>query len=198
MFCRFCGAYLLDDSLFCSKCGKSVGRTTHPQFEKISKILRLNTPYPYAAFLVLLVAVWGVWAMAPHGTPFGYGDLKVTLQADRKLDLPDEHLFQQGFSLVVENTGNKVVRDVPVDLGVKINPPQPAEIYATFKGDRLPIMSAGKALPLTVVLSDEIQPGSKRTFLIEGSIDAQPPFNAVYEVRQENSETVLASFAVER
>jgi hypothetical protein len=83
-------------------------------------------------------------------------------------------------------------------LGVKISPPQPAEIYATFKGDRLPIMSHGKALPLTVVLSDEIPPGSKRTFLIEGSIEAQTPFNAVYEVRQENSEAVLASFAVER
>ena len=36
--------------------------------------------------------------------------------------------------------------------------------------------SAGKALPLTVVLSDEIQPGSKRTLLVDGSIQAQTPF----------------------
>jgi hypothetical protein len=198
MFCRFCGAHLLDDSLFCSKCGKSVGRTTHPALERVSKFLRLRTPYPYAVLLVLLVTTWGVWAAMPHGTPFEYADLKVTLRADRKLDLPDEHLFQQGFSLVVENIGKKTVREVPVDLGVKISPPQPAEVHATFKGDRLSIMSRGRALPLTVVLSDEILPGSKRTFLIEGSIEAQTPFNAVYEVRQENSEAVLASFAVER
>jgi hypothetical protein len=158
----------------------------------------LRTPYPYAAFLVLLVAVWGLWAVTPHGAPFDYSALKLTLQADRKLDLPDEHLFQQGFSLVVENTGNKSIREVPVDLAVTLSPPQPAEIYATFQGERLPIMSAGKPLPLTVVLTDEIQPGNKRTFLIEGSIQAQTPFKAVYEVRGENSENILASFAVER
>src|SRR5262245_24555090 len=155
MFCRFCGAHLLDDSLFCSKCGKGVGRKTNPGLEKVSKVLRLRTPYPYAALLVLLVTVWGVWAQMPRGTPFDYADLKLTLQANRKLDLPDEHLFQQGFSLVVENIGKKTVREVSLDLGVKISPPQAAEIYATFKGDRLPLMTHGKALPLTVVLSDE-------------------------------------------
>ena len=53
-------------------------------------------------------------------------------------------------------------------------------------------------MPLTVVLSDEIQPGSKRNFLIDGSIQAQPPFKVTYEIRAENSETVLTNFVVER
>jgi zinc-ribbon domain len=195
MFCRFCGAHLLDDSLFCSKCGKSLGRAVHPRLERISQVLRLRTPYPYAVFLIFLVVGW---ALTPNAAPFDYANLKWTLQADRKLDLPDENLFQQGLSLVLENTGNSAVREVPIEFGAHIEPAQPAEISTTFLGNRLPIMRAGKALPLTVVLSDEIQPGAKRTFLLEGSIQAQTPFRVVYEVRQENSENVLAKFVVER
>jgi len=194
MFCRYCGAHLLDDSVFCSKCGKNLGRG-NPRLEKVSKILRLRTPYPYAIFLVLVVAVW---ALTPHAAPFDYTNLKWTLEANRKLDLPDENLFQQGFSLVLENAGSKAVRDIPVELSARIEPEQSAEIAATFLGTHLPIMERGKSLPLTVVLSDEIQPGGKRNFLIDGSIEARPPFKVTYEIRAENSETVLTNFVVER
>ena len=194
MFCRYCGAHLLDDSVFCSKCGKNLGRG-NPRLEKISKILRLRTPYPYAIFLMLVVAVW---ALTPHAAPFDYTNLKWTLEANRKLDLPDENLFQQGFSLVLENAGSKAVREIPVELSARIEPTQPAEIAATFLGTHLPIMERGKSLPLTVLLSDEIQPGGKRNFLIDGSIQAQPPFKVTYEIRAENSETVLTNFVVER
>jgi len=194
MFCRYCGAHLLDDSVFCSKCGKNLGRG-NPRLEKVSKILRLRTPYPYAIFLVLVVAVW---ALTPHAAPFDYTNLKCTLESNRKLDLPDENLFQQGFSLVLENAGSKAVRDIPVEFSARIEPEQSAEIAATFLGTHLPIMERGKSLPLTVVLSDEIQPGGKRNFLIDGSIEAQPPFKVTYEIRAENSETVLTNFIVER
>jgi hypothetical protein len=194
MFCRYCGAHLLDDSVFCSKCGKNLGRG-NPRLEKVGKILRLRTPYPYAIFLVLVVAVW---ALTPHAAPFDYTNLKWTLEANRKLDLPDENLFQQGFSLILENAGSKAVRDIPVELSARIEPEQSAEIAATFLGTHLPIMERGKSLPLTVVLSDEIQPGGKRNFLIDGSIEAQPPFKVTYEIRAENSETVLTNFIVER
>jgi hypothetical protein len=194
MFCRYCGAHLLDDSVFCSKCGKNLGRG-NPRLEKVSKILRLRTPYPYAIFLVLVVAVW---ALTPHAAPFDYTNLKWTLEANRKLDLPDENLFQQGFSLILENAGSKAVRDIPVELSARIEPEQSAEIAATFLGTHLPIMERGKSLPLTLLLSDEIQPGSKRNFLIDGSIEAQPPFKVTYEIRAENSETVLTNFIVER
>ena len=194
MFCRYCGAHLLDDSVFCSKCGKNLGRG-NPRLEKVSKILRLRTPYPYAIFLILVVAVW---ALTPHAAPFDYTNLKWTLEANRKLDLPAENLFQQGFSLILENAGSKAVRESPVELSARIEPTQPAEIAATFLGTHLPIMERGKSLPLTVLLSDEIQPGGKRNFLIDGSIQAQPPFKVTYEIRAENSETVLTNFVVER
>jgi hypothetical protein len=194
VFCRFCGAHLLDDSVFCSKCGKNLGRG-NPRLEKVSKILRLRTPYPYAIFLILVVAVW---ALTPHAAPFDYTDLKWTLESNRKLDLPDENLFQQGFSLVLENAGSKAVRDIPVEFSARIEPAQSAEIAATFLGTHLPIMERGKSLPLTLVLSDEISPGSKRNFLIDGSIQAQPPFKVTYEIRAENTETVLTNFVVER
>ena len=85
-----------------------------------------------------------------------------------------------------------------MELSARIEPEQPAEIAATFLGTRLPIMERGKSLPLTLLLSDEISPGSKRNFLIEGSIQAQPPFKVTYEIRAENSETVLTNFVVER
>jgi len=194
MFCRFCGAHLLDDSVFCSKCGKNLGRE-NPRLEKITRTLRLRTPYPYAIFLILLVTVW---ALSPHAAPFDYGSLKWTLEANRKLDLPNESLFQQGFSLIVENGGSRAVREIPVDISARIEPPQPAEISATFLGNRLLLMEAGKALPLRVILGDEIHPGSKRNFLIDGSIQAQTPFRVTYEVRAEDTDQVLANFVVER
>ena len=195
MFCRYCGAHLLDDSVFCAKCGKKLGRTVNPRLEKISRVLHLRTPYPYAVFLFLAAAIW---VMTPHAAPVDYSGLKWTLQVDRKLDNPDEKLFQQGFSLVMENTGSKAVKEIPVELRAIIEPRQPAEIAATFLGRRYLIMGAGKSLPLIVILSDEVQPGGKRSFLLEGSIQADPPFKATYEVRQENSATVLASYVVER
>jgi hypothetical protein len=195
MFCRFCGAHLLDDSLFCSKCGKRTGRAENPQWERVSKVLRLRTPYPYAIFLVALVTIW---ALSPHAAPFDYSGLKWTLSENRKLDLPNENLFQQSFSLVLENTGSKAVKDIPVDFRAQIEPPQPADIAATYLGNRLTLMNHGKTVPLTFILSDEVRPGSKRTFLLEGSIQAQPPFKVTYQVREEGSEALLADFVVER
>lgn len=195
MFCRFCGTHLLDDSIFCSKCGKRQGRAESPRVEKVVRILHLRTPFPYA--IVLLLAA-GMWLLAPRGAPFDYSNLKWTLEQNRKLDLPDENLFQQGFSLVLANEGSQAVREVPVELIARIDPPQPAEIAASFLGNRMPIMEHGKPAPLTVILSDEVRPGARRTFLVEGSIQAQPPFKVTYEVREENSDTVLANFVVER
>jgi hypothetical protein len=195
MFCRFCGAHLLDDSVFCSKCGKKLGSAVDPRWEKLSKLLHLRTPFPYAILILLSV---GIWALSPHGAPVDYTGLKWTLEQNRKLDLPDENLFQQGFSLVLENTGGRVVREIPVELSARIDPPQPAEIAATFLGNRLPIMEKGKAMPLVVVLADEVRPGNKRTFLMEGSIEAKAPFKVTYEIREENSATVLTDFVVER
>ena len=195
MFCRFCGAHLLDDSLFCSKCGKKTGRAENPQWDRVSKTLRLRSPYPYAILLVLLVMVW---ALSPHASPVDYSGLKWTLSENRKLDLPAENLFQQSFSLVLENSAGKAVKDIPVDFTARIEPQQPAEIAATYLGNRLTLMNRGKDMPLTLVLSDEVRPGNKRTFLLDGSIQAQPPFKVTYEVREEGTETVLADFVVER
>jgi len=195
MFCRFCGAHLLDDSLFCAKCGKKLGRAVNPRLEKIIRVLHLRTPYPYAIFLFLTAAVW---LLTPHAAPFDYSNLKWTLQVDRKVDIADANLFQQGLSLVLENASMKAVREIPVELRAHIEPPQPAEISATFLGQRLAIVKEGKPLPLTVVLADEVRAGAKRSFLMEGSIQAQPPFKVIYEIREENSETVLANAVVER
>jgi hypothetical protein len=195
MFCRFCGSHLLDDSVFCSKCGKRTGRAENPRLEKAAKVLRLRTPYPYSIMILLLV---GIWAMSPHGPRVDYSNLKWTLEADRKLDLPDENLYQQGFSLILENSGTQPVREIPIDLSVRIEPAQPAEIAASFLGTRLPIMERGKASHLLVVLKDEVRPGAKRAYLLEGSIEAKAPFKVTYEVREEHSDTVLANFVVER
>jgi hypothetical protein len=195
MFCRFCGTHLLDDSIFCAKCGKRQGRAVNPRLEKAAKILRLRTPYPYSILILMLV---GIWAMSPHGTRVDYSSLKWTLEADRKLDLPDENLYQQGFSLIIENAGTQPVREVPIDLTARIEPAQSAEIAASFLGTHLPIMERGKPSHLLVVLKDEVRPGGKRTYLLEGSIEAKPPFKVTYEVREERSDTILANFVVER
>src|SRR5688572_7847300 len=182
MFCRFCGTHLLDDSLFCSKCGKKLRRIENPQWAKVSRVLRLRTPYPYAVLLILLVVVW---AWTPDAVPVDYTGLQLSFEPNRKLDLPNENLFQQGFSLVLENGRSMAVKDIPVDFVARIEPQQPADISVIFQGNRLPIMKSGKALPLTGILSGEVRPGTKRSFLMEGSIEAQPNFKVTYEVLEE-------------
>jgi len=196
-YCRYCGAPIAADSVFCAKCGKRLTHGENPRLEKVMRRFYLRTPYPYAAMLILTVIALG-WAWTPNIPPTDYTALKLSLKFDRDLDIPDDNLFQQGFSLVLENSGVKAVRNVRVDLDARITPPQPAEIVASFLGQKLLIMADGKALPLTIELTDEIPPGAKRSFSMEGSIRAVPPFEATYELRQENSDVVLANYVLQR
>jgi hypothetical protein len=196
IFCRYCGAAIADDSLFCAKCGRKLGRRANPRVEKIVTVLRLRTPYPYAVFLLLVA---GIWLFAPERqAPVDYSSLKWTLRSDRKLDIPDEKLYQEGFSLILENDGPAAVREIPVDFTAKIEPPQRADIEARFLGHRHLVMHGGKVFPLTVVLEDQVPPGKKHTFGVEGSIQAEAPFKVTYEIRERDSKNLLASYVVER
>jgi hypothetical protein len=196
IFCRYCGAAIADDSLFCAKCGRKLARRVNPRLEKVVTVLRLRTPYPYAGLLVLMAALWLFWP-EPQ-VPVDYSGLKWTLKSNRKLDLPDEKLYQEGFSLILENDGSAMVREIPVDFSAKIEPPQSADIEARFLGHRHLVMQHGKAFPLTVILEDQVPPGKKHTFGVEGSIQAEIPFKVTYEIRERDSQNLLASYVVER
>lgn len=198
MFCRYCGSHIADDSLFCAKCGKRLGRKEHPRVDNAVRVLGLKTPYPYFGLLFLLFAFWAFRAMNPFREPVDYSHLKWTLTEDRQLDVVEDNLFQQGFSLVLENTGTSAVREVPVQLLARVEPAKPVEVVATFAGRQLIIAQQGRPLPLVVVLGDQVEPGAKRNFVLEGSIRAEKPFKVTYEVREENSSVILASYVVER
>lgn len=195
MFCRYCGAHIADDSVFCARCGKRLGRRSHPRLEKLVRQLRLNSPYPY--FAVVLIA-FAVYMLRPGEAPVNYSGLKLTLDVERNLDRPEDNLFQQSFSLHVENAGTTVIQRVPVELTARIEPEQPALVTASFRGQQLPILEAGKPSPLVVVLSDQITPGARHHFAMGGMIQAQPPFTVTYEIRGEDSEPLLASYVVQR
>ncbi|MBI4472813.1 MAG: zinc-ribbon domain-containing protein, partial [Acidobacteria bacterium] len=66
MFCRYCGSHIADDSLFCAKCGKRLGKRANPRLEKIVQTLRLKTPYPYFAVLLLVFVGWTIAARKSH------------------------------------------------------------------------------------------------------------------------------------
>src|SRR5262245_44752738 len=83
MFCRYCGAHIAEDSLFCSKCGKRLGKRSHPRIEKTVRVLRLNTPYPYFALMLLLFASYMIGS---RKTRVDYSHLKLTMEAQRNLD----------------------------------------------------------------------------------------------------------------
>lgn len=195
IFCRYCGAQILDDSVFCAKCGKRLGRASHPRLALVAQKLRLKTPYPYFA---LLLALYIGWTTAPRQAAADYSHLNWTLEQDRKIDVPDGNLFQQALSLVVENIGTAAVADIPIELSAKIEPARPSEVVAGFLGRKLIILQQGRPLPLVVVLADKVEPGSKRRYFLEGSITAEPPFKVTYEVRAEDQDEVLASFVVEQ
>ena len=92
-------------------------------------------------------------------------------------------------------------KDVSADhpeIVAKIEPVKPAEVDVDFLARRLVIMLGGKPMPLVVILSDTILPGAKRRYELGGSIQAAAPFRVTYEVRPEDSTTVLANTVVER
>ena len=194
MFCRFCGASIAEDSVFCAKCGRRLGRATNPRLEKVIARLRLKTPYPYFGLLLILFVTW---TLRPRQSGVDYSHLKLSLQLDQKLDSPNENHFQQALSLVVENTGQTAVHDVPVEISAHIEPQRRAEVMTTFLGRQLMIMQSGKSMPLVVVLADPVEPGAKRRYLLEGSIQAEPPFKLTYEVREEDEDVLLASYVVQ-
>jgi len=195
MFCRYCGSHIPDDSLFCAKCGKRLGPRENPRVTKIVQRLRLKTPYPYFALLFTLFIAWTIISRPMHAD---YSHLKWSFEVDKKLDLPQESLFAQALSLVVENTGAVAVREIPIELSARIEPPKRADVEADFLGRKLLILQQGHTLPLTVVLAGELLPGAKKRILLNGSIMAEPPFKVTYEVREEDRQPVLTSYVVER
>jgi hypothetical protein len=197
IFCRYCGAAIANDSLFCAKCGRKLGRSANPQLEKIIKTLHLRTPYPYFGLLAFLFAAW-MFMAREHQPPVDYSDITWTLKSDRKMDLPDDKLYQEGLSFIVENGKSAAIHDIPVDVRAKIEPPRDAEVEVSFQGSKVLLVHHGKLLPLTLMLTDEILPGKKRTYSLEGSIQAEPPFKVTYEIRERDSQNLLASYVVER
>ena len=195
MFCRYCGSHIPDDSLFCAKCGKRLGPRENRRVTKIVQTLRLKTPYPYFALLFTLFIAWTIISRPRHAD---YSHLKWSFEVDKKLDLPQESLFAQAFSLVVENSGAVAVREIPIELSARIEPPKRADVEADFLGRKLLILQQGHTLPLTVVLAGELLPGAKKRILLNGSIMAEPPFKVTYEVREEDRQHVLTSYVVER
>ena len=195
MFCRYCGSHIADDSVFCAKCGKRLGVRENPQVARIVQKFRLKTPYPYFIILVALFITWAVW---PKGTKADYSHIKWSFELDKKLNNPAEHMFQQALSLVVENMGPAPVVNVPVELRATITPPKRADVEADFLGRRLLILQQGHTLPLTVIIGGTIASGQKKRILLNGNIQAEPPFKVTYELRDEDGRTILASYVVEQ
>jgi hypothetical protein len=195
MFCRYCGSHISDDSLFCAKCGKRLGPRDNPRLNKIVETLHLKTPYPY---FVLLVTLFVTWTLASKPTHADYSHLKWGFELDKKLDLPKENTFEQALSLVVENTGSTAIQEIPIELSARIEPVKQADVEADFLGRKLLILQQGHALPLTVVIAGQINPGEKKRILLNGIITGEPPFKVTYELREEDRQPLLASYVVER
>jgi hypothetical protein len=194
-FCRYCGVPIPEDSLFCPKCGKRLGRRPHPLVDKTVATLKLNTPYPY--FIVLLAAA-GAWFLLSRSHPaFDYSHIEWSVEPSARTGPDEDGAYHQNVWLVAENKGETPTQDIPVDLTIRIDPAAPAEITARFGGRNLALSAGGKPLPLSLILSDPIQAGSRRRFMLEGTIRAKPPFTVVYEFRDETRKRMLARYATE-
>src|SRR5438132_3779315 len=195
MFCRYCGSHISDDSLFCAKCGKRLGRRENPRLTKIVETLHLKTPYPYFILLFALFVVWTITSRPAHAD---YSHLKWSFELDKKLDLPQDNTFEQALSLVVENTGSVPALEIPIELSARIEPAKRADVEADFLGRKLLILQQGHTLPLIVVVAGELSPGGKKRILLNGTITAEPPFKVTYELREEDRQPLLTSYVVER
>jgi hypothetical protein len=196
MFCRYCGAHIADDSLFCAKCGKRLGRAVYPRLEKIVATFRLKTPYPYFGLLLILFVVWIISTRRAHAD---YSHVKLSIELEKNVDVPRNNLYHQNLSVVLENTGSTPVHDIPVGINARIEPQKPAEVDVDYRALRLVIMHNGKpTTPFELILDGTVPPGVKRRYNIGGNIQAETPFKVTYEVLQQDSDVVLASYGVER
>ena len=59
------------------------------------------------------------------------------------------------------------------------------------------VLQQGHTLPLTVIVAGTIPSGAKKRILVNGNINAEPPFKVTYEVRDEDGRSVLATYVAE-
>ena len=194
MFCRYCGAAILPDSRFCSRCGKSVAGGFSARTETVIKRFRLKTPYPYAAFFFLLFVAWAIQPAAP---PFDYSTVRMEFELLGETEAPDSNLYRHHLSLIVENVGEERIGTVPVAIRARAEPNETVEVECDFLGRRLMILQDGTELPLLLYLDGGIDDQEKRRYSIDGLVVAMPPFSVTYEILTEDTEQVLASFTGE-
>src|SRR5262245_62772163 len=144
------------------------------------------------------MAFFSIWAGWPKGRHADYSHLKWSFELDRKAESPADHLYQQALSLVVENIGSVAVGEIPIELRATITPAKKADVEADFLGRRLLILQQGRTLPLTVIIGGTVAPAGNSRILLNGHIQAEPPFKVTYEVRDEDGRNVLASYVVEQ
>ena len=192
MFCRFCGASIAANSHFCSKCGKRLVSAPSRRREAIVRILHLETPYPYAGLLFLLFV--GL-LMQPRQSNVDYTQVRLELVLEGETSVPEENIFRHHMSLIVENVSEEPVREIPIDLRVRVEPDQPVEVVSDFLGQRLIILRNGERLPLIVILNDLVEPTEKRRYTIDGIVTTAPPADVTYEVWGEDTGEVLASLS---
>ena len=192
MFCRFCGAQLLANSLFCAHCGKRLSAAPVAAENRLVRKLRLKTPYPWAA--LLLVLFFG-WALLPDSVATDFSTITLELELQAESSTPEEAIFRHYLSLVVENVGETPIRDIPVELHATVIPEQPVEVVSEFRGGRFIVLSDADARPITLILSDEIAAHEKRRFPIDSIVTTQPPAEVTYTLVLEGSSEVLASLS---
>ena len=191
MFCRYCGASIQADSEYCSKCGKRLISAPSPRVQALVRLLRLESPYPYAGVLFILFLVW---VAQPRQSNVDYSRVHLELELEGESGRPDENIFRHHLSLIVENVSAAPIREIPVEFRVRIEPERTGEVVSDFLGRRLLIHRDGESLPLLVVLTDLIEAQEKRRYTIDGIVTMTPPAEVTYEVLADGTDEVLASF----
>jgi zinc-ribbon domain len=190
MFCRYCGARVEADSLFCSKCGKKLAGAAP---EAPGRWQRFKTPWPWAGLVFLVFLTWVLFG--GHRPP-DLSQVAMDLELVNRSELPDQGLFRHHLSLVVENQGDAPVAEIPVDLAATVTPDQDAEVVAEFRGNSFVILSGGETRPLVLVLADELAVSEKRRFAIDTFVETDPPAEVTYTVVSDPPGEVLATLSV--
>ncbi len=189
MYCRFCGAKTPADGRFCPQCGKRIAGES-VRIDGLVQQLRLRTPYPWAGILLAAFLWWAFVSTAPEA--FDYARVALSIELDGTSSAPEESLYRQHFNLVVENVGEEPVFEVPVELRAGIDASGSAQIDSEFRGQRVILFADGLTQPLEVILTDDLEPGGKRRYPIDGLVTATPPFQVWYELVDIQTGEVLA------
>jgi hypothetical protein len=113
----------------------------------------------------------------PRKSTYDYSKMKWSIEMDKQTDVPEDHMYRDSLSLVVENTGTKTIKESRSKFTRPSNRKRGrcGSRVSRRPGDHY---DCGKAATVALVLGDSILAGGKRRYSFERKCQSEAAFQS--------------------